>query len=140
MCAIRLNWMADLPFDQGIVGLNERNPCFPGGVHVGEGVFSVGDNEGIPGSIIRFLTKWDITVGNVGDEEAREYRKMSRTRFSNRAPFCKRRLLMHFKSWHVTAGIGTCAEFMENGCKFIFISLLRALIGKIYVRESKVRN
>jgi hypothetical protein len=35
--------MADLPFDQGIVGLYERNPCFPEGVYAGEGVFSVGD-------------------------------------------------------------------------------------------------
>ena len=33
MCAIRLNWMADLPFDQAGAGQNERNPCFTEGVN-----------------------------------------------------------------------------------------------------------
>jgi hypothetical protein len=43
------NWRADLLCDQGIVGLYERNPCFPEGVYVGEEEFSVGDSMGYLG-------------------------------------------------------------------------------------------
>jgi hypothetical protein len=51
MCAIRLNWMADLPFDQARAGSNERNPCFPEGVYVGEGSVFVGDIPGYLGRV-----------------------------------------------------------------------------------------
>jgi hypothetical protein len=37
MCAIRLNWMADLAYDQAGAGSNEKNPCFTEGAYVGWG-------------------------------------------------------------------------------------------------------
>ena len=41
MCAIRLNWMADLAYDQAGAGQIERNPCFPEWVNVREMYVSV---------------------------------------------------------------------------------------------------
>jgi hypothetical protein len=42
--------------------------------------------------------------------------------------------------WQVMPGTGKCAEFGENGCKFLLISSLRALILQNYAGEVNVRK
>ena len=46
----------------------------------------------------------------------------------------------HFNLRHVLFGIRICAEFRTNGCKFNFISCLRALMRKNNVGVPNVRN
>jgi hypothetical protein len=45
-----------------------------------------------------------------------------------------------FKREGIFSGIGNCAEFVENGCKFNFISSICAPIRKNNVGEPNVRN
>jgi hypothetical protein len=65
MCAIRLNWVADLPSGQAGVGQNERNPCFGDRVSVGEGAISVGEFLWHPGQVMRPVTGWLPVTGPV---------------------------------------------------------------------------
>jgi len=41
MCAIWLNWMADLAQDQAGAGQNEKKACFPEGVYLGERILKI---------------------------------------------------------------------------------------------------
>ncbi len=117
MCANRLNWLADLPSSQGRAGKMKRTPVLgiaspfecrisPSGkppTHVLHGtiqpwylsseVRSPGSIAEGPGAVFQIL----LILANGGHFGL-------------------------FRRVRVLPGIGNCAEFAENGCKFVLIS------------------
>jgi hypothetical protein len=77
---------------------------------------------------------------SVGGGSAREYWERENYLFSYRAAFGKLAVLRANSFWRAVPGTGKCAEFRENGCKFILISLVCTRIGKNYTGGSKVRK
>jgi hypothetical protein len=77
---------------------------------------------------------------HVGEEIPREYREWTLTQFLIWPPFGKLTILRAISKNGIGRGTRKCAEFGENGCKFILISSLRGRILRNYVGKPKVRK